>query len=94
MEKDGMLEKSSCPESLFGGEGDRVERGTPVNGPVDVVILEGWCVGFYPSTVEEISRRWQLPVIGLGDNFFESRGFRQEDVLDGNQRFREYLQWW
>lgn len=88
------VEIPSFDKSLFGGEGDRVERGMPVHGPVDVVVLEGWCVGFYPSTDEEISKRWQLPVTGLGDDFFERRGFRKEDVLEVNERLKEYVQWW
>ena len=33
-------------KSLFGGEGDRVVEGDVVEGQVDLVILEGWCVGF------------------------------------------------
>ncbi|KAJ3519881.1 hypothetical protein NM688_g9240 [Phlebia brevispora] len=88
------VEIPSFDKSLFGGEGDRVEHGTVVKGPVDVVALEGWCVGFYPSTQEEIARRWQLPVPGLGEDFFGSRGFRQEDVLDVNERLKAYVEWW
>lgn len=88
------IEIPSFDKSLFGGEGDRAERGTLVKGPVDVVALEGWCVGFYPSTSEEITRRWQLPVPGLGEDFFQSRGFKKEDVLEVNERLKEYLQWW
>lgn len=81
-------------KSLYGGEGDRVSEGTVVSGPVDVVILEGWCVGFYPTTAEEIDRRFELPVQGLGADFFRARGFRKEDVLDINGRLTEFAQWW
>lgn len=81
-------------KSLFGGEGDRVETGTIVQPPVDVVVLEGWCVGFHPSTSDEIGRKWELPVQGLGEDFFHARGFRKEDVLDINERLKELLELW
>ncbi|KAI0941674.1 hypothetical protein AcW1_003498 [Taiwanofungus camphoratus] len=81
-------------KSLFDGEGDRVEEGALVRSPVDVVILEGWCVGFYPTLLEEIDRRWQQPVQGLGQDFFQKRGFREEDIVDVNERLQGYLSWW
>ena len=80
-------------KSLFDGQGDRVS-GSVIKGPVDVVALEGWCVGFYPTTLEEIDRRWELSVEGLRDSFFQSRGFRKDDVVDVNERLRGYLEWW
>ncbi|KAH9920803.1 P-loop containing nucleoside triphosphate hydrolase protein [Amylocystis lapponica] len=81
-------------KSLFGGEGDRSAEYTAVAPPVDVVIFEGWCVGFYPVSSEEIERRWTQPVQGLGADFFQARGFRKEDVVDVNGRLAEYLEWW
>lgn len=80
-------------KSLFGGEGDRV-KGTSVTGPIDVVVLEGWCVGFYPTSQEEIDRRFELPVPSLSANFFSARNFRKEDVYDINERLCEFLNWW
>lgn len=84
----------SFDKSLFSGEGDRADIGISVNPPVDVVMLEGWCVGFYPTTREEIERRWNVPVQGLGEDFFEKRGFRKEDVLEVNEKLKEFLEWW
>ena len=84
----------SFDKSLFSGEGDRADTWISVNSPVDVVILEGWCVGFYPTTQEEIDRRWVLPVQGLREDFFGKRGFRKEDVVEINEKLKEYLQWW
>jgi D-glycerate 3-kinase len=81
-------------KSLHGGEGDRVQEGNSVKGPVDVIILEGWCVGFYPSSREEIDRRFERPVQGLAKDFFRSRGFRKEDILDINERLRGLASWW
>lgn len=35
-------------KSSFNGEGDRMSKSewTPVNGPIDIIILEGWMLGF------------------------------------------------
>ncbi|EGO26260.1 hypothetical protein SERLADRAFT_463124 [Serpula lacrymans var. lacrymans S7.9] len=58
------IELPSFEKSLFEGEGDRLPRGegkgTVVSAPptVDVVVLEGWCVGFYPVSDECLKRRW------------------------------------
>ncbi|KAI0687429.1 P-loop containing nucleoside triphosphate hydrolase protein [Cytidiella melzeri] len=90
----GVVHIPSFDKSLYSGEGDRVEAGMTIRSPVDVVVLEGWCVGFYPSTPEDIDRRWDMTVRGLGENFFGKRGFRKEDVLDVNERLKMYLQWW
>ncbi|KAG6857198.1 hypothetical protein H0H87_008264 [Tephrocybe sp. NHM501043] len=45
-------------KSLFNGEGDRLPSGVAVESPVDVVILEGWCVGFCPISSQELATRW------------------------------------
>lgn len=81
-------------KSLHGGEGDRVHETVAVRGPVDVVVMEGWCLGFHPSTRTEIDRRWEAPVQGLGQDFLHSRGFRKEDVMDVNERLKAYLPWY
>jgi len=54
----GRIELPCFDKSLFNGEGDRLAAGVVVNPPVDVVILEGWCVGFFPISSEELSKRW------------------------------------
>lgn len=88
------VELPSFDKSLFDGEGDRRAAGTFVRAPVDVVVLEGWCVGFYPISLDEIDRRWKLPVLGLGHDFFETRGIRKEDVIDINTRLKDYVSLW
>ncbi|PCH35590.1 nucleoside triphosphate hydrolase protein [Wolfiporia cocos MD-104 SS10] len=81
-------------KSLHGGEGDRTSEGMVMRTPLDVVILEGWCVGFYPISDEEVDRRWEVPVKGLGKDFFKTRGFRKEDVKGINRRLSDYVEWW
>ncbi|KZT72274.1 P-loop containing nucleoside triphosphate hydrolase protein [Daedalea quercina L-15889] len=81
-------------KSLHGGEGDRVPKGTAVHAPLDVVIFEGWCTGFYPVSTEEIERRWAATVPDLGTDFFRARGFRKENVVDVNARLGAYIEWW
>ena len=62
--------------------------------PIYVLVLEGWCVGFYPVSLSEIDRRWELPERGLAPDFFPSRGVRKEDVVDVNERLRDYVSLW
>ncbi|KAK0111431.1 hypothetical protein ONS95_001792 [Cadophora gregata] len=48
-------------KSLFQGDGDRSPRDQwrTVHGPVDVVIFEGWCVGFRPIAREAVDKKHQ-----------------------------------
>lgn len=88
------IELPSFDKSQFGGEGDRAPHGTVVRAPIDVVLFEGWCVGFYPIPRDDVERRWATPVPELGDTFLRERGFRIEDVLDVNERLQAYVEWW
>ncbi|KAI0753104.1 P-loop containing nucleoside triphosphate hydrolase protein [Daedaleopsis nitida] len=87
------VELPSFDKSLFNGEGDRAP-GALVRPPVDVVLFEGWCVGFYPIPREEVERRWARPLLGLEDNFLEKRGYKIENVFEINERLRDYVSWW
>lgn len=81
-------------KSLHRGEGDRANSTVNVRGPVDIFILEGWCVGFYSKPPQEIDRLWQDGVDGLGHTFFSDRGYRKDNVLDINRKLAPYARWW
>ncbi|KAI0645227.1 P-loop containing nucleoside triphosphate hydrolase protein [Trametes meyenii] len=88
------VELPSFDKSLFNGEGDRAPHGAVVHPPIDVVLFEGWCVGFYPTSKEEIEWRFGRPIVGLGEDFLKRKGYRVEDVLDINEPLRSYVSWW
>jgi D-glycerate 3-kinase len=54
----------SFDKSKFDGEGDRVPKdqwkSIPGNPPLDVLIFEGWCLGFQPLSDAEMEEKWQL----------------------------------
>jgi len=79
-------------KSLFDGEGDRLPESewTPVQAPLDVVLLEGWCVGFYPQSRQYIEARMnEVPFV-----LSATPAYSLEHVLDMNQRVAEYIEWW
>jgi len=80
-------------KSLFGGEGDRIEGGVTVNSPVDVVILEGWCVGFCPVQESEVDRRYEEPVADL-QGILDLKSFEKKSILEINSKLWDYVDWW
>ncbi|KAG5647097.1 hypothetical protein DXG03_001468 [Asterophora parasitica] len=88
------VELPSFEKSLFNGEGDRLPTGVVINPPVDVVILEGWCVGFFPISEEELSKRWdgvwreEAARLGLPSNIMKN------DVLRVNEVLKRYVEMW
>lgn len=84
-------------KSLFNGEGDRLPMsGNSVRTPVDVVIMEGWCTGFYPISSTELDKRWdgvwmeQKSALGLSDAIIGSK----KNLEDVNQALQQYLELW
>ena len=88
-------------KSLFAGEGDRLPMdwsGTVVEQPpiVDVVIFEGWCVGFHPISEVELLSRWngiwrrEKEKLCLGENEMG----RLEDLKAINEKLKDYLRLW
>jgi len=88
-------------KSLFDGEGDRIPMdgtGTIVTQPprVDIVIFEGWCVGFQPLSEHEIRLRWdgiwkeERQKLKLGENEIG----RLTDLESVNESLKEYLTLW
>jgi len=92
----GEVEIPRFDKSLYNGEGDRLPMdgsGVVLNGPLDVVILEGWCVGFYPIEEEEVGRRWdgvwvvERERLGLA-------AYSTENILEVNRQLKEYVRMW
>ncbi|KAF8229026.1 P-loop containing nucleoside triphosphate hydrolase protein [Tricholoma matsutake] len=92
----GRIELPRFDKSLFNGEGDRLpmdlDDATFVQTPVDVVILEGWCVGFNSISVEELHHKWvgvwqeERAKLGLSD------AVKEIDINLVNETLKEYEQ--
>lgn len=81
-------------KSLFNGEGDRVEGGSGiVRPPIDVILFEGWCVGFCPVQEEEIDKIYEDPVPDL-TGILDIKSFRKEDIKQINNFLWDYVEWW
>ncbi|PPQ87439.1 hypothetical protein CVT25_008175 [Psilocybe cyanescens] len=97
----GTIELPRFDKSLYLGEGDRL----PMDGTgplilqppqLDVVIFEGWCVGFHPISDEELLSRWngvwETERQKLGLNL--DRVCRLIDVKTVNDNLKQYLRLW
>lgn len=90
----------SYDKSAFSGAGDRRPQNEweTVNAedqsPVEVVIFEGWCVGFRALGDEEVQRKWlaaKAEFESRGDDYNGRLGkLKVEDALFVNNRLREY----
>ncbi|EJD08061.1 P-loop containing nucleoside triphosphate hydrolase protein [Fomitiporia mediterranea MF3/22] len=98
-EKDGADRKEVrfpfFDKSLYDGEGDRVADGGPiVRPPLDVVLFEGWCVGFCPTNPDEIRRRFAQHMPDLEGILDLQAVFKEEDIFQINQNLWDYTKWW
>jgi D-glycerate 3-kinase len=82
-------------KSKFGGQGDRSEETVKVTLPVDVVIFEGWCMGFFPISQDDLRRRYQ-EAVNVDDSekqlFFASHSL--QSLLHINTLLQEYQEWY
>lgn len=86
---EGTVSVPIFDKSLHSGQGDRIQQTTVINGPLDVIIMEGWCTGFYPVPSETIEQRY-----ASGGAPRSSFAYRKEDVLEINELLRPYVHWW
>ena len=91
-------------KSLHSGMGDRVppsEAGSAstLSGPVDIVVLEGWCMGFYPIPSESLRGRWDQvlnnkedirPEADLERRVLSSLGVTLPELDEINARVAQY----
>jgi D-glycerate 3-kinase len=80
-------------KSRLGGRGDRVEEdqwGFELVPPVDVVLFEGWCVGFRSVGSEEIFRRWTTT--SSSENGEGLKNWRREELEVVDEYLRNYDQ--
>lgn len=82
-------------KSLFNGQGDRADESTweEVNRPgeasIDVVVFEGWCVGFRALRDEDVERKWRDAKEGrLGESQLAQH--RLTDLLFINEALKGY----
>ena len=88
-------------KSLFSGEGDRIplddDRVIVVEQPppLDIVIFEGWCVGFHPISEDALLCRWndawklERKKLGMGEEVGTP-----EEVKMINHKLKDYLRLW
>lgn len=63
---EGSLKIPSFDKSLFNGEGDRAPESSwpTITKKPDVVVFEGWCVGFQPLPANAIEEKYALALSG------------------------------
>lgn len=89
----------SFDKSKFNGEGGRapVEMWTrvPEDTIVDVVVFEGWCVGFQPLDENDLRARWTDAVQTSVVSIYPTKtlkGHSVEDLLEANTHLRDYCE--
>lgn len=89
-------------KSLYNGKGDRSSSTVNVTTPLDVVIFEGWCMGFYPLSDMNLQRKWHHGPIGREEDkpwTFEKREFlfrsySPKSLLQINHYLKGFLEWY
>jgi D-glycerate 3-kinase len=88
---EGMLSIPSFDKSKFDGEGDRApkEAWPTTSSKPDVVIFEGWCIGFRPLTEPEVENKYKLAVEGKMQLNTPSR-HKLQHLCEMNDHLRQY----
>jgi D-glycerate 3-kinase len=84
----------SYDKSLHDGRGDRVpqDQWESIRGPIDVVILEGWCLGFYPISESALESRWERSREQREQT--SSVSYKLEDIKILNENLKAYVRGW
>lgn len=85
-------------KSKFEGEGDRLDETVNVVTPIDVVIFEGWCMGFYPIPTDALEELYQAAKNGRAIASGGKAPFFTKHSLESLQQINtimaKYLDWY
>jgi D-glycerate 3-kinase len=86
----GEVQLPVFEKSLYNGEGDRLPPSPEhcVAGPLDVVLVEGWCMGFSSIHQQELNERWE----GISEEMKRWCGL--EHVMQVNEKLEAYEELW
>lgn len=100
MNRKANIKVPSYDKSQFNGAGDRRPESDweTVNAtgqkPVEVIIFEGWCVGFRPLTDSEVEGKWKAAKAEAevaGSQYKGRLGkLKLDDVMFINNKLRDY----
>ncbi|KAJ5989573.1 hypothetical protein N7481_004783 [Penicillium waksmanii] len=87
----------SFDKSLFKGEGGRASEEKwhriPAETTIDVIVFEGWCVGFSPLDEVDVQRRWGETAENGDSVKYPTETLREhsvENLLRVNENLRQY----
>ena len=85
----GPLRVPSFNKSKFNGEGDRAPQSEwpTITSKPDVIVFEGWCVGFRPLTSSEVEQKL---VQGLKNPINGLAKYQLEHLLEVNANLKNY----
>ncbi|SCU97467.1 LANO_0E16116g1_1 [Lachancea nothofagi CBS 11611] len=86
---EGSLHIPTYDKSRFGGEGDRVNSLREVSLPVDLVIIEGWFLGFESTSEEKIAAMRSEKNTRRGEIL---RTHSLQNFIQINNSFHQYAQ--
>lgn len=87
MKNQQSVEIPSFDKSLFKGEGDRASIGLSAHPPYDLILLEGWCVGFTSIDEKQLRVRYEA-----GGPLIKSHSFKDVQVV--NAELAKYDRIW
>lgn len=88
----------SFDKSLFEGEGGRVpshEWDRVNTSDIDIVIFEGWCVGFQPLTEQQVRLRWSESGNSTSETIYPTETLKEhaiEHLLGVNASLQQYCE--
>lgn len=99
--KKGTIHLPVYDKSAHQGKGDRSSATVDIGAPLDVVIFEGWCLGFYPISEMALQRRHHKGQQGGEDEpwgdqsdalYFHKHSLHS--LIQINHYLAEYLDWY
>lgn len=78
-------------KSAFSGRGDRSSETVPVLPPLDVVIIEGWMLGFFPIPDSHLKNLYESTPVPTNTSLRQRPFFRKHE-LDHLRRINELLE--